>query len=361
MRVGLDWRPTYGQRGGIPVYVRRLAAAYAERFPADELRLYGHQLRRRAAGPGTAAGPAGARLHDLRLPSRAVDALARFGVGADRLVGGCDVFHLTDYAWLRPTRAPLVATVHDVLFLELPRCYTADMRRGLLAFTRRVVRSAARIVVPSVRAKSGLVERLGADPARVDVVPHAPRDLPDVPAAREARPYLLTVGTLEPRKNHARLLDAYARLRASGVEVDLVVAGAPGWLDDDIRARLAASPGVRYEGAVSDERLGALYRGAVALAYPSLGEGFGLPVLEGLHLGVPVVTSAGTACADVAGESALLVDPYDVDALADGLARILSDRALRDDLVRRGRARAAAFTWTRTAEATRESYVRAAG
>ena len=84
-------------------------------------------------------------------------------------------------------------------------------------------------------------------------------------------------------------------------------------------------------------------------------------MLEGLHLGVPVVTSEGTACADVAGESALLVDPYDVDALADGLARVVSDRALRDDLVRRGRVRAAAFTWTRTAEATRESYVRAAG
>lgn len=360
MRVGLDWRPTYGQRGGIPVYVRRLAEAYAARFPHDELRLYGHQLRRRASGPA-GARPAGARLHDTRLPSRAADALARLGVGADRLVGGCDVFHLTDYAWLRPTQAPLVATVHDVLFLELPRCYTPGMRRGLSIFTRRVVRVAARIVVPSVRAKVALVERLGADPDRVDVVPHGPRDLPEVPAAREPRPYLLSVGTLEPRKNHARLLDAHARLRSFGAEVDLVVAGASGWLDDDLRARLATSPGVRYEGAVSDARLCALYRGALALAYPSLGEGFGLPVLEGLHLGVPVVTSAGTACADVAGESALLVDPYDVDALTDGLARVVADKALRDDLVRRGRARAAEFTWERTAEATRATYARAVG
>jgi glycosyltransferase involved in cell wall biosynthesis len=116
---------------------------------------------------------------------------------------------------------------------------------------------------------------------------------------------------------------------------------------------------VRWEGEASDERLASLLRGATALAYPSLGEGFGLPVVEAMAEGIPVLTSAGTACADVAGDAGWIVDPYDVDAIADGLARLVDDSALRATLAARGRAKAGTWSWTRTAEGTREAYVRA--
>ena len=358
MRVGLDWRPTFSRRGGIPEYVRSLVAAHLRRFPDDELRLYGHRLRRRGEVAPRVAPP-GARLVKGRLPSRAAEALARWGHGADRIVGGCDVFHLTDYAWLGPLRARRVATVHDVLFDELPGCYTPAMRRGLRHVTRVFVRRCARIVVPSVRTKIGLVERYGADPARVDVVALAPRALPDVPAATEPRPYLLGVGTLEPRKNWPRTLAAHAAALARGADVDLVVVGGRGWLEGDLPARLSASPHVRWEEGASDARLAALYRGATAVVYPSLGEGFGLPIVEAMAAGTPVLTSAGTACEDLAAGAALAVDPYDVEALADAMTRLSTEATLRAALVARGHARAAALTWERTAEGTRAAYERA--
>jgi glycosyltransferase involved in cell wall biosynthesis len=362
VRVGLDWRPTFSKRGGIPVYVRSLVAAYARRFPADDLLLYGHRLIRRGeSAPRTS--PPGARLVTGRLPSRAAEALARLGHGADRIVGGCDVFHMTDYAWLGPLRAPMLATVHDVLFDELPRCYTPAMRRGLRHVTRLLVARSARLIVPSVRTKIGLVERYGADPDRVDVVPLAPRALPAAPAADDVpapRPYLLGVGTIEPRKNWSRALDAHARVLAGGVDLDFVLVGGPGWLEGDLPARLASSPRVRWEASASDARLAALYRGATAFVYPSLGEGFGLPVVEAMAAGVPVLTSAGTACEESAAGAALTVDPYDVEATADAMRRLAGDDALRAALRARGLARAAALTWERTAEGTRASYERAA-
>ena len=358
MRVGIDWRPAVSGRGGIAAYVRALVGAYAPRFPDDRLALYGHRLR---PGPARRDAPPGARVCATRLPSRAAEVLARFGVGADRLVGGCDIFHLTDYALLRPTDAALVATVHDVLFAELPRCYTPGMRRGLAATTRRLVARADRLVVPSLRTKVGLVERFGADPSRVDVVPLGARPLdPSVPPSPAVRPYVLALGTLEPRKNLLRLLAAHRVAVARGLDADLVVAGARGWLDDDVVAALAAAPRARWEDRPDDRRVAALLRGAAGLAYPSLGEGFGLPVVEAMAAGVPVLTSAAVPCLERAPDAALLVDPYDVEALADGLGRLVGDGALRARLVARGAAAAAALPWTRTAEGTREAYLRAA-
>jgi glycosyltransferase involved in cell wall biosynthesis len=361
VRIGIDYRPAYADRGGIPVYVRALVQALGARFPEDRLLLYGLQARRREEVRAGRARPrpAGARLFSAPVPTRAVETLSRLGFGPDRLVGGCDVFHLTDYALLSPSSAALVATVHDVLFEELPRAFTPAMRRGLRHVTRRVVRSAARVVVPSARTKRALVERHRADPSRVDVVPLAPRVLPEALPERSFGRYVLAVGTLEPRKNLDRLLVAHRAALARGADVDLVVVGRRGWIDDAVHAAVSCAPRVRYEGGVSDARLASLYGGALALAYPSLGEGYGLPVAEAMAAAVPVVTSAGTACEDLAGGAALLVDPYDVESIADALVRVATDDALRRDLAARGRSRAGPWSWERTAEGTRAAYERA--
>lgn len=162
------------------------------------------------------------------------------------------------------------------------------------------------------------------------------------------RPYVLFVGTVEPRKNLGRLLEAFSRL--GDVHADLVLVGPEGWRTDlpDTRARRL--------GFVPQIDLDALYAGASVVAYPSLREGFGLPVLDAMSHGAPVVTSATTSTAEVAGEAALLVDPLDVDAIAGAMQRLLEDRDLADRLGGAARARAAEFTWERTADGVVAAY-----
>jgi glycosyltransferase involved in cell wall biosynthesis len=192
------------------------------------------------------------------------------------------------------------------------------------------------------------IERLRHVPLGVDV---GPAD----PAARARfgldRPYLLFVGTMEPRKNLARLVEAVARLRTDHV---LAVAGLDGWGD----AAPPATDRVRLLGFVTDAERDALYAGAEAFVYPSLREGFGLPVAEAMAHGTPVVTSRGTSTEEVAAGAAVLVEPTDVDAIVDGIERALADR---DRLVAAGLVRAAELTWERTAEATLAAYRELAG
>ena len=352
VRVLMDYRPALYGRGGIAVYVRELARALAARPDACDLSLWARRFRaeeRRDDG-GAAAG---ARLLDGRLPSRAQALLARLGVEVERQAGGADVVHWTDYVELPVRRAAVVATVHDVLFAELPDCYTAAMRRGLDRVTRRVVERADRILVPSQRSRAGLVAHYGARAERVDVIPHGVPPRPEARPATEHGRYVLFVGTLEPRKNLARLLAAHERAERRGAGVRLVLAGARGWRDDDlvdgVRRR---RPSVVWEEEVSASRLAALYAGALALVYPSLGEGFGLPVLEAMATGLPVLVAGDTACADLAGDAGVAVDPRDVDALAEALLGLAEDPALRRRLGERGRRRAEPLTWAAAAAAT---------
>lgn len=361
MRVGLDLRPAVYGRGGIARYAQRIAGALAQAFPSDRFAWYAHRLRERAARRPLAAVPANVRLHERRWPSLATEASARFGLGADRLLGGVDVLHWTDFVPLRSTRAAVVATVHDVLWTTLPECYAPGMASALDAFLRRARRQVTRFLVPSERVRRELSVRRDVPPERIDVVPHGAPDLPEGPAAPGRGVYVLCVGTLEPRKNHLRLLQALDRVRARGRDVRLVLVGARGWLDDAVVAAVAARPWVAWERAADEAQKAALLRGARVLAYPSLGEGFGLPVLEGFAAGVPVLVGADTACSDLAGDAALAVDPYDPEALAAGLERLLDDEPLCRGLVERGRAVAAAHTWEAAARGTHACYERALG
>jgi glycosyltransferase involved in cell wall biosynthesis len=359
VRVGLDLRPALYGRGGVGQYARLLSLALARAFPDDHFAWYGHRLRERRARRPLGEIPTNVALHEGRWPSMGTEALGRLGFGADRLLGGVDVLHWTDYVPLRSTEAPVVATVHDLLWRTLPECYSPDMVWSLDTFFRRARREAARFVVPSERVQQDLVERGGVDPDRIDVVPHGTPPLPDAQAAREHGLYVLAVGTLEPRKNHLRLLAAMDLVRARGLDARLVLVGARGWLDEPVVAAVAARPWVVWEHSADDVRKAALLKGARVLAYPSLGEGFGLPVLEGFGVGVPVLVGADTACSDLAGDAALAVDPRDVKAIADALGRLLTDEPLRRALVERGRAVAAAHTWAAAARATRACYVKA--
>jgi glycosyltransferase involved in cell wall biosynthesis len=280
----------------------------------------------------------------------------------ERAAGPVDVVHDAGYV-VPPSRAPLVATVHDLAFLEYPRHYgwrtLAVLRRGM-ALARRE----ARLVMCPSRTTIEACRAAGFDPARLRLVPWgvaaAPVDGAAVDALRARygldRPYVLFVGTVEPRKNLPRVLEAFRGLGRD--DVLLVLAGPRGWKEDVADA--AVDGGVRWLGAVARGDLGGLYTGAAAFVYPSLLEGFGLPVLEAMAHGTPVVTSAGTATAEVAGDAALLVDPLDTDAIAEGVDRVLRDPELSERLRSRGRIRAGGFTWERSAELAVEVYAEAA-
>ena len=256
-----------------------------------------------------------------------------------------------------------VAMVHDITPVLFPSFLLA---KGRLFYQRALAfgaRHLGRITVPSQCTKDDLVRHLSADPERVTVVSRGvdPRFQPaqhfEPMAAVKRRHHLpdrfiLYVGTLEPRKNLPRLIGAYRRLREEGVRHGLVIAGARGWLCDDVfeaAGRDGLGEHVVFTGHVNEDDLLALYQSADVFAYPSLYEGFGLPVLEAMACGVPVVCSDRGSLPEVAGDAALLVDPTDEPALAAALVRALHDEDLRREMVARGLRRAGEFTWDRVA------------
>jgi len=173
------------------------------------------------------------------------------------------------------------------------------------------------------------------------------------------RPYLLAVGTVQPRKNYSRIIQALARLRQAGYAIDFVIAGGKGWLEDEMYQTIAATgmrDYVHLIGYVDDEDLPALYSHAACVGYPSLYEGFGFPVLEGMACGTPVVTSTVSSLPEVAGDAALLVNPHDVTAITNAIQRILDDHTLRETLIQRGFEQVKGFTWAQSARHLREIY-----
>ncbi|MBM3683052.1 MAG: glycosyltransferase family 4 protein [Actinobacteria bacterium] len=291
--------------------------------------------------------------HELRRPA------------VQRATGPVEVIHATGVA-VPPRSAPLVVTVHDLAFLRDPTPFTRNGRRF---FARALERTAsdADLVLCSSAATREDCAAAGIDPARLRVVPlgvHAAPVDPSAVAATTARhglhrPYVLAVGTLEPRKNLPTLVEAVRRLRRD--DVDLVLVGPAGW-GVEVDALVAGlGDRVHVLGFLPAAERDALYAGAAVFCYPSTFEGFGLPVLEAMAQGTPVVTSAGTAMAEVAGPDAVLVDPTDVEALRDAVAGLLEDPVRAAALGVAGARRAGTYTWERTAAATLDAYREALG
>src|SRR4029079_1691081 len=240
--------------------------------------------------------------------------------------------------------------------------------RSLLGLVRGSVRRAERVIAVSEFTRADVIDQYRLDPAKVGAIPNGVnsmfRPMEDAEArVRERfgidRPFVLCVGALQARKNVPLAIEAYARLMGGGTECELVVAGGDKGgrldvLDAILRTRLTGR--VHLLGHVEDEELPALYSGARALVFPSLYEGFGLPALESMACGTPVIASNTTGLAEAVGEAGLTIDPSSVEELADAMRSVLTDPALRDRLVAAGRIRAADFTWARAAAATAAVY-----
>jgi glycosyltransferase involved in cell wall biosynthesis len=276
-----------------------------------------------------------------------------------------DLVHFTNYLAPLACPVPYVVSIHDMTMTLFPECHTAKKRLLTSTLVPRIARGAHLVLAPSESTRRDVVRLLGLDPQRVRVVPYAPGPgFGPVTADRERLaayglrgPYFLYVGTLEPRKNLARTLRAFATLSSSLPDHRFVLVGQRGWNCDDVLREVEASAGrALVLGYVSEEDLPQMYAQATALVYPSLYEGFGLPVVEAMACGTPVITSRGSSLEEIGGDAALLVDPLDERALADAMHAVATDAALADGLRRRGLQAARRYDWSRTARETAEAY-----
>ena len=329
MRVGLDTAPLVQTRAGTARWVEGLRRELARRDDVDVATLtWGGPARLVAVARDVLWYPA-------LLPREAARARV-------------DVLHCTIFR--APPRAamPVLATVHDLAVLRHPDVFPAWTRLYGRTALKPTLRAVARVVAVSEFTKRELVELVGLDPARIDVVPNAVEPVFAAEGPRAEGDYVLAVGTLEPRKNLARVVEATAR-----AGVALRVVGARGWGDVSLDA-----PHVTWLGRVDDDELARQYRGARCLVFPSLYEGFGIPAAEALASGTPLVTSAGSAMADVAGEAAVLVDPLQVDSIVAGIGEAERRRA---ELVPLGLERAKRYTWAAAGDAAAAAYRSALG
>ena len=272
---------------------------------------------------------------------------------------------------------PVVATIHDLSFEHLPETFNRRSRAQLQLTVRHTARRARQILTLSEFTRRDLIKTYSVDPARVFVTPAAAppefapvRDSTELRRIRTTygieRDYILSLGSIQPRKNLVRLIEAYSSLRRLRPEMDLpqlVLAGKRGWLEKEIfRAARESelSRDILFIGYVPDQNLPGLYSGALCFAYPSYFEGFGLPVVEAMQCGAPVIAGNRTSLPEVVGDAGVLVDPFSEAEIAQALAKLTEDPGYRDELRVKGIERARFFNWETTARLTLQAYERAA-
>ena len=371
MRVGLnallmEWRDGARQTG-LSRYEIRLAQHLAT-FDDIDLTLYAQ----RGAEAGIAVPGADWKSPPINTSNPAArifweQSAMALQARRDRL----DLLHGLAFVVPEAYRKPSVVTVHDLAFLKIPGHAPGRRVAYLSRTTRSSIARSRRVIAVSEATRQDIVELFGVDPDRIDVTPLGVSESlsPLTPEERQVfrdahaldRPVILFLGTLEPRKNLPNLLRAFD-LIADSTGAELILGGAKGWLPDELDATLAEirhRDRIRLTGFIPESDLRGWLGSVDCFAMPSRYEGFGLPPLEAMKCGTPVVSSNVSSLPEVLGEAALLADPDDVDAIADALRRVLEDAALADDLRARGIEQSARFTWSETARLTRESYRRA--
>ena len=375
LQVVLDAGPAVHQGAGLARYTERLASAlWHDNGDAIDLSLLynshsGHQLPDSLESIPVRILSLGQ--HPWRLGALACQ-LLRAPLVERRLPAG-GVFHATEHLLPWMARAS-VMTVHDLIFERYPQHHTLPNRAFLRVAMPLFVRRADAIIAVSQHTKRDLLEIYGTPPHKVHVIDEGidehfrPADEGEIRRAKERhsirRPYLLMVGTLEPRKNHVLAFQALARLKAEGWPHCVVVVGRRGWLFDAVQRQvelLQLTDDVIFAGRVPDVDLPALYSGADCFLMPSLYEGFGIPVLEAMACGTPVVCSRASSLPEVAGDAALFIEAMTGDGLAAAVRQVLSNPNMADKMSSDGARQAGRFCWRRAAEETVQVYRAAAG
>lgn len=372
LRIAVDARLMHYQPAGITAYTLGLLKGLAHVLGPGEEVVVLQSFKDKAA---RITGASFTTSHLLTPPHHRLEQIALpFELAWRRL----DVIHCPDFIPPMRRRCRAVITVHDLAFLFYPHLLTKDSQRyyGQIG---RAVESADAIIAVSENTRKDLVEKVGAPPEKVVVIPEAADEIyrlldPAVVTVELerrfglARGYALFVGTIEPRKNLPFLLRAYAawssRWCARGLSIPkLVVAGRKGWLYEDVFNlvdELGLAEQVAFLGAVKPTDLVTLYNGARLLVFPSLYEGFGLPLLEAMACGTPVIGANVSSIPEVVGDAGLLFDPGDAEGLITGLEKLVTDESLVESLRKKGLERAGRFSWTATARETLDLYRRLA-
>jgi glycosyltransferase involved in cell wall biosynthesis len=370
VRILIDYRPALRQRSGVGEYIFRLLHALRQvRADADEVTVFSSSLRDRVDRRELD----GLRVVDARIPVRILNRLwhRHEWPPIETVAGQFDVVHAAGPTLIPTRQAAQIVTVHDLDFLAHPERTYAEMRRDYGQLVQQHTLRADHVVCNSAYTAGEVHQRLGVPRARITVcrpggpdwTPRAgpPDENGAAPVGPAGKPgYILFVGTLEPRKNVGGLIESYARLLQRVPEAPrLILAGratplSRPWLEALTKTPLAGR--AEHLGYVADDQREALYKGASVVVLPSFNEGFGLPVLEAMTVGVPVIAANRGALPEVLGDAGLLIDPDDPDSLATAMARMLTDRSLSRKLSARGLRRTRLFDWTSSAHALRAAY-----
>lgn len=366
MHIGIDCRlPTY-RMGGISQYTIHLIHALGALVADESFTIFHSRKETRAFLP-----PANSRFSRRNLWTPCHHRFERQALAVELLPRRLDVLHSPDFIPPAAGARRRVITVHDLTFLYYPEFLTAESRRYYTGQIEWAVTAADHIIADSEATRRDTIAMLGVGPTRVTTIHLAANPIytahysageieKTVAEYGVGRGFILAVGTLEPRKNLVTLLRAYHKMRQTrAISVPLVLVGGKGWMYDDIFAAIAdlgLTDHVIHLSGIPDEKLAHLYRAAGVLAFPSHYEGFGLPALEAMHAGCPVVASNRGSLPEVVGEAAISLEPDDVDAWAEALGRVLSNPSLTQSMSAAGLVQAEGFSWKRTAVATLEIY-----
>ncbi len=366
MRIGIDYTPAYEQGGGIGRLTRDLVTALAKLDNRTQYKLFvsgskqsdfPQKMAQNFEWKPTSLSPKWlARIwHRTKLP-----------LPIEILMGQIDLFHATDFT-LPPTlpSTRTIVTVHDLSFVRVSDTASPKLKKYLDKLVPRSINNATHVIADSKATKDDLIDLYDTPSNKITVLLSGINsryhkitnnyssmtmrnkyDIPDVP-------YIFSIGTIQPRKNYSRLIQALKLLRQSGYDLHLVIAGGKGWLEDEMYKTLDETQlheAVHLIGFADDEDVVKLYNAAECVAFPSLYEGFGFPVLEGMACGTPVLTSNVSSLPEVAGDAAIMVDPYDIEAIAEGLRQLIDDSDLRKTLIERGFQQASKFTWENSAK-----------
>lgn len=370
MRVLIDATPLLVCGGGVKSFVHGWLDCLL-RAPANGVRIGMYPFLARLPGLDHRRSPTTSYSAWLRI--LASNVMARHCPALqDAVCRKPDVFHASHHIWRAPRGPVVTAAVFDLTCWILPELHLPENVRETRAYAERILKRADRILAISECTRQDCIRILDVPPERIDVIYPAISERLFTADEAEARrvserwglagPYILHLGCLEPRKNLGRLLDAWAEVRERcGCGYELVLAGTDGWAPPELHRRVAAAPGVRRLGYIPEDDLPGLVRGATAIVYPSLYEGFGLPVAQGMAAGVPVVTSGGSSLAEISRGAAVLVDPRSVRSIASAIESVLESSSLRMRLAAAGRRAAEHYRPERCAAASRAFFERAAG
>lgn len=373
MKIGIDVSSAINQRAGIGEYTRQLIRHLVALDKENSYHLFSFYGKDPAKYFAQFSECANVQVSSLKLPGRLFRLMLfsfyKSGLPLGFLLPDVDLFHSPDHVFPALAKLKTVVTIHDLAFLLFPENYTWINGTYLKSMVPASLKRAARIIVDSENTKKDLISLLSVSEEKIRVIPagvdesFSPTIEPDKVAKAKHKygitgDYILYVGTLEPRKNIGRLVEAYSRLE-SRRDLRLVIAGGKGWLYDELFKKveeLKIDESVSFLGYIPRKDLPALYSGAELFVYPSIYEGFGLPVLEAMACGTPVITSNVSSLPEVAGDAALLIDPNNVEELASAIEKLLSDSELRSELMNKGLERAKLFSWERTARETLAVY-----